>query len=70
MVAVEWTTVPWPPEAAVEVASPLVQTKRPKTPMAKAFANAADALMQDPVRGAQAVQSYPELALWETARPT
>jgi phospholipase C len=61
-------TIPWPPEAAVEVAYPLVQTRKPKTAMARAFANAADKLLKDAERGPDAVQRYPELAMWETAR--
>src|SRR5262249_2644997 len=40
-------TIPWPPEAAVEVVYPLVQAKKPKTAMAMAFANAADKLLRD-----------------------
>lgn len=63
-------TIPWPPETAVVVANTLVQTKRPKTKLAKAFASAADQLLKDPVRGPEAVQRYPELAMWETARPS
>jgi hypothetical protein len=62
--------IPWPPETAVEVVSPLVQTKKPKTALAKAFANSAQDLLDDPQRGSEAVQRYPELAMWETARPT
>jgi phospholipase C len=62
--------IPWPPEDAVEVVSPLVQTKKPKTALAKAFASAAEDLLDDPQRGSEAVQRYPELAIWETARPT
>src|SRR6185503_802921 len=34
-------TVPWPPEDAIAVSAPLVQTKKPKTMLAKAFAKAA-----------------------------
>ena len=62
--------IPWPPEDAVEVVNPLVQTKKPKTALAKAFANAAEDRLDDPETRSEAVQKYPELAMWETARPT
>jgi phospholipase C len=64
------TTIPWPPEDAVTVMSPLVQTKTPRTDLARAFASAADELMTDPQLGPAARDAYPELALWETARPS
>jgi hypothetical protein len=47
-----------------------VQTKTPRTDLARAFAAAADELMTDPQLGTAARDAYPELALWETARPT
>ena len=63
--------IPWPREdAVVEVVNPLVQTKKPKTTLANAFASAAEDLLDDPQRGSKAVQRYPELAMWETARTT
>jgi phospholipase C len=64
------TTIPWPPEDAVTVTTPLRQTKTPRTDLARAFAAAADELMTDPQLGTAARDAYPELALWETARPS